>query len=279
MNFLYINIGKIPNYIMESFESLKKSNPDSDIFLLTDDDLFTSKGVNKLELNKVIGKEAQRILESNFYIDDSNPLWRTSMMRVFLLKDFANYLNIESFIHFDNDVLVFQDFDNFKHLFNQESGLNITRNDKDTLVFGFSYSSNLSKYEYICNHLEKILTDEILDNSNRKHTYIDNEMYLLNQISVNTDLISILPSSPEHLEENKEINYLFDPSSYGQFLDGWDEDKGISTIKKEHTISNLFLDEKIEIIFNNQKPYFDLGGKKYNLINLHIHSKNLKKYL
>ena len=87
MNFLYINIGKIPNYIMESFESLKKSNPDSDIFLLTDDDSFTSKGVNKLELNKVIGKEAQRILESNFYIDESNPLWRTSMMRVFLLKD------------------------------------------------------------------------------------------------------------------------------------------------------------------------------------------------
>ena len=140
MDFLYINIGKIPDYFRISLESIKISNPNSKVYLLTDDLTFKLEGLEILYLEDVIGLEAQKILDSNYFSNEKNPLWKTSMVRVFLLKDLAKYLNIDSFIHFDNDVLIYQNYENLKNLFDNDAGLNITRNDKKSLVFGFSYA-------------------------------------------------------------------------------------------------------------------------------------------
>ena len=279
MDFLYINIGKIPDYFRISLESIKISNPNSKVYLLTDDLTFKLEGLEILYLEDVIGLEAQKILDSNYFSNEKNPLWKTSMVRVFLLKDLAKYLNIDSFIHFDNDVLIYQNYENLKNLFDNDAGLNITRNDKKTLVFGFSYTSNIKKFDLICEHLFKILTDGILNNPEENTAYVDNEMHLLNNIYEQTNLISVLPSSPAQLRSKKNKKYIFDPSSYGQYLDGWHEDPGISTISLNQSISSLFLKNEIVINYQDVKPYFELNDQKYFLANLHIHSKNLSKFL
>ena len=279
MDFLYINIGKIPDYFRISLESIKISNPNSNVYLLTDDLTFKLEGIEILYLEDIIGFEAQKILDSNYFSNEKNPLWKTSMARVFLLKDLAKYLNIDSFIHFDNDVLIYQDYENLKKLFDNDVGLNITRNDKNMLVFGFSYSSNIKKYELICEHLFNIFTDNILNNSEANTPYEHNEMHLLNKIYEQTNLISVLPSSPAQLKNKKNKKYIFDPSSYGQYLDGWHEDPGISTISLNQSISSLFLENKIVINFKDVEPYFELNDQEYFLVNLHIHSKNLSKFL
>ena len=279
MDFLYINIGKIPDYFRISLESIKISNPNSKVYLLTDDLTFKLEGLEILYLEDVIGLEAQKILDSNYFSNEKNPLWKTSMVRVFLLKDLAKYLNIDSFIHFDNDVLIYQNYENLKNLFDNDAGLNITRNDKKTLVFGFSYTSNIKKFDLICEHLFKILTDGILNNPEENTAYVDNEMHLLNKIYEQTNLISVLPSSPAQLKNKKNKKYIFDPSSYGQYLDGWHEDPGISTISLNQPISSLFLENKIVIKYKDTEPYFELNDQEYFLVNLHVHSKNLSKFL
>tara|TARA_B110000003_G_C16653922_1_gene535579 strand:+ start:7004 stop:7843 length:840 start_codon:yes stop_codon:yes gene_type:complete len=279
VDFLYINIGKIPDYFRISLESIKISNPNSKVYLLTDDLTFKLEGLEILYLEDVIGLEAQKILDSNYFSNEKNPLWKTSMVRVFLLKDLAKYLNIDSFIHFDNDVLIYQNYENLKNLFDNDAGLNITRNDKKTLVFGFSYTSNIKKFDLICEHLFKILTDGILNNPEENTAYVDNEMHLLNNIYEQTNLISVLPSSPAQLRNEMNKKYIFDPSSYGQYLDGWHEDPGISTISLNQSISSLFLKNEIVINYQDVKPYFELNDQKYFLANLHIHSKNLSKFL
>ena len=279
MDFLYINIGKVPLYFSISLKSVRNSNPNSDVYLLTDDLTFKAEGIKTLTLEDVIGPEAQKILDSNYFSKEKNPLWKTSMIRVFLLNDLAKYLNIDSFIHFDNDVLIYQNYENFKNLLDNNVGLNITRNSKKMLVFGFSYCPNIQKFDLICKHLFKLLNDGVLNKSEGNNTYEENEMHLLNNIYEQTDLISILPSSPAQLKNKMNKNYIFDPSSYGQYLDGWHEDPGISTIYLDQTISSLFLKNKIIINYKDVEPNFELNDQKYYLANLHIHSKNLSKFL
>ena len=87
MDFLYINIGKIPNYFHTSLESIKISNPNSNVYLLTDDLTFKLEGIEILYLEDIVGFEAQKILDSNYFSNEKNSLWKTSMARVFLLKD------------------------------------------------------------------------------------------------------------------------------------------------------------------------------------------------
>jgi len=279
VDFLYINIGKVPLYFSISLKSVRNSNPNSDVYLLTDDLTFKAEGIKTLTLEDVIGPEAQKILDSNYFSKEKNPLWKTSMIRVFLLNDLAKYLNIDSFIHFDNDVLIYQNYENFKNLLDNNVGLNITRNSKKMLVFGFSYCPNIQKFDLICKHLFKLLNDGVLNKSEGNNTYEENEMHLLNNIYEQTDLISILPSSPAQLKNKMNKNYIFDPSSYGQYLDGWHEDPGISTIYLDQTISSLFLKNKIIINYKDVEPNFELNDQKYYLANLHIHSKNLSKFL
>ena len=40
-----------------------------------------------------------------------NPLWLTSLERIFYIEKYVNDININQFVHFDNDVVLFGSFD------------------------------------------------------------------------------------------------------------------------------------------------------------------------
>jgi hypothetical protein len=81
----------------------------------------------------------------------------------------------------------------------------------------------------------------------------------------------------------KLFNGIFDPAPIGQFLDG--VDNNIHKLKGSFLNKNSIYDvEKLNIKFiktkKNKKPYIILNNKKkIPILNLHIHSKNLKKFI
>ena len=86
---------------------------------------------------------------------DNNPLWKTSLQRIFYLYEIANHFNIDKFIHFDNDVIVFKPFDAINTIF-ENSKINITKLSKDMLIFGYSYIDSLETYKKVCDTLVNI---------------------------------------------------------------------------------------------------------------------------
>jgi hypothetical protein len=96
------------------------------------------------------------------------------------------------------------------------------------------------------------------------------------------DIINYLPILPEGLgsdnfNELKELA-LFDGASYGQYLGGTNNGNEKGWTGRHHYVGTSIEDKKIEVIFD-KKPYCIFKGKRINIHNLHIHSKNLKDFI
>ena len=83
--------------------------------------------------------------------------------------------------------------------------------------------------------------------------------------------LDILPSN--------EVNFLFDPSSYGQYFGGTHAGHQPGFTQKSHIIGEQIINENITPLMIEDKPYVLRDEKNYPLINLHIHSKKTKLFL
>jgi hypothetical protein len=95
--------------------------------------------------------------------------------------------------------------------------------------------------------------------------------------------LPILPFG--EFSKNYEVfNSIFDPASWGQYVGGTTD--GIPGAKpSDHYIGRLLQNNPDYTVIwkeddqNRKIPYFDYQEKQVRINNLHIHSKNLHKYL
>jgi hypothetical protein len=102
-----------------------------------------------------------------------------------------------------------------------------------------------------------------------------NEMQLLAGIAKRKPelikTLNILPSNG--------VNFLFDPSSYGQYFGGTHAGHQPGFTQKSHIVGDQIINENINPIMIENKPLVLKDGKTYSLVNLHIHSKKTKLFL
>ena len=271
MNYLLIHEGPIPKHIKYCIDQINKIDENSKVFLgINSNDYFGN--VEKINLNEIISARTKEIIKLNIFSTENNRLWVTSLMRLFYISDVANHVKIDKFVHFDNDVLIFKKFDDIKEEFNY-SKFNITPLSKNMLIFGYSFVPKLNIYDQILDKVYRYLTNqdpEKLVNIKSKEL---NEMKLLYLIYKENkeefNLLNVLPNSSK---------YLFDPASYGQYLTGTKDKFSKKFIDENHLVGYAIKNEELLPYFNNNYPELFFKNKKFELINLHIHSKKLKKY-
>ena len=194
------------------------------------------------------------------------------MMRIFYINDVANYFKLDSYVHFDSDVLIFKSFTDLSHLF-KKNKFNITPLMKEFLVFGYSFIEN----RFIFSEIVEIISD-ILSNS-RKY---EEEFYSGNRLNemkalyiasvINPKLFNLLPVLPD-----KDL--VFDPGSYGQYLGGVHYKKfSKNYVNPEHIVGNSLINKEIYIENKGRAPKVIKDEKSYDIVNLHVHKKNLKKF-
>jgi len=78
-----------------------------------------------------------------------------------------------------------------------------------------------------------------------------------------------------------ESEFVFDPSSYGQFLGGTNNEHGPGFIDHKHNIGQALIQNRISVSFNQGAPYVYDNEKdiERKLFNLHIHSKDLERFV
>jgi hypothetical protein len=263
MNYVLVSLGSIQSHLYDCIKQLQSLNDGNKIILCTDVNFYCN-GVDVVNVNDL------NIVNPGDYLrHNPDPLWFTSFYRIFVLNAFFNATKTP-FVHFDNDVLTFYSSNNLIDLDNENY---LTPHKITEFTFGYSVFKNLVKFNE--------LTNKIYDLTRQGESYIKqllgetHEMRLLGHCGA--DLIKSLPGHPAISEPYQD--FIFDPSSYGQFIDGTPAGHSPGFIDKSQLLGSVLDQEQPTITFRDKKPILSYNNKDYKIFNLHIHSKNLQRFL
>ena len=267
---------KLPEHILCCIKQIEKTQTEYKIFLLTN---IKIKNTGNVEIIPLDSFNFVKLDNLDYYINDSDPLWRTSLERIFYLNEFCKKFNVYDAIHFDNDVLIYHDVNLIiEKLRNNVKNVGITKHKLDEYVCGFMYIKTPNGLNDVCNHLFELAKLGVKKLENLLGS-MPHEMRLLGYINSEHGLITSLPGLPD--SENV-YDFVFDPSTFGQFLGG---SGGCSKNSIHPSNINRIIDKKI--VSGEILPYFDLdlkmpyilyNEKKIPIFNLHVHSKQLNDF-
>jgi hypothetical protein len=256
-----------PAYIEYCVKQIIKKDSNFKIYICGD----TEPKFIKEKYTFINSRELDIPTNSSYMVNDPNPLWRNSILRIFAINSFMQKENIEGIIHFDNDVMVYEDFTKIQNKFGRKNF--ITPHKHTEYSFGFSYLNNKDDFNILTQRINELIN--LGENNVRKLTGDEtHEMRLLNFCG--KDLIEPLPVHPAI---NNMENFIFDPSSYGQYIGGTPNGHAPGFIDKTQLVGSHFkvtphiLYSKKEDIF-----YYGYNNELYKIFNLHVHSKNLKNF-
>jgi hypothetical protein len=281
MNYVLFSIGKFPEYFRYTINTIKSVDRNAVIYLCSDVDTKNIfKDIHFININELKNEKIETIKNLNLYkntIFEPNPLWESSLLRIFYLESIILKLGINQFVHFDNDVLIYKSFNEVEKLISNDK-FNITRASDKRFVFGYSFVSNLLSLSKITKSIINIANYSIKHNWSFNYGKPFNEMDFLGKVYTDENhLFNCLPTLPYY------SNKIFDPSSYGQFLDGTHSHpkKLLSGryININHTIGREILAGRIKVKFSNNSPKLIWENTSFEVVNLHIHSKRLHKFL
>tara|TARA_X000001036_G_scaffold439303_1_gene489938 strand:- start:27726 stop:28571 length:846 start_codon:yes stop_codon:yes gene_type:complete len=276
VKYVLFYIGDVPEYVTYCIKNIIKVDTEAEIYFCSDKDLKI-KDINFLHVDDFESDYTTTIKDMDLFNStnyEGNNLWLSSILRVFYLLNVAKEFNFNSFVHFDCDVIIFKPFSALSSVFLDDK-INITQLTTSELIFSYSYISGLSNFETVCNSLyQKVKRNSLNDSS-----YIPaNEMILLGELyKDNPEFFNIIPSLPY-----SDSDIIFDPATYGQYLGGTDLKPNKKFTKKiapqHHLVGSEITSKRIKPFIKNRLPFVECESKIYQLANLHVHSKDLKKF-
>ena len=266
----------MPKYLKYSINTILQVDKTSKVFFITDQKIeIVDKRVKVFQIKDLDSKYIKRIYQEDYFSGEQNDLWETSLMRVFYINELVNLENIEEFIHFDLDVLIYKSFEEIKSSFLMNK-INITQLTKNFLVFGYLFIPKKHLYNELTEIIFKIFENRFYYEKKYYDTKRLNEMKMLFiAYDKNPELFNLIQVLP-----NKNISHVFDPGSYGQFLGGTHNKKfSKGFIDSEHIVGLEILKKNIKPATLKNKYGVIKDDTFYELANLHVHSKKLKNFL
>jgi len=283
INIVLVSVGNFQEYILDNIRQLVRLGHEN-IWILTNSRFFERFS----EYNGKIKLIAIELLEDSFRFYENSRLdkqfrggfWILTSLRFFYIYEFMRLYNISNVIHLENDVLIYYHCDQI-----------IERFDSSYLYLPFdTYSRNIASIMYIPS---ASVFETVLHHYDFGKTDMDN----FSNIMKVTGLIRNLPiflSSGLSIDSSEEYRFvtsnyerfggfIFDAAAIGQYLGGVDP-RNISGD------STGFINETCIIKYNKysfiwvdnvgiKRPFIIVDGNKIPIFNLHIHSKNLVRFI
>lgn len=278
MKVILVCVGVFQEYILDNIKQLKLQG-NNDIVLLTEKKFF-----NKIDKNLNIELIDVNEYNSDYIQEFKNKLnldknyrdgfWYNCSLRFIYIYEYMRQNNIKDVIHIENDIMIYDNLDNFKNKFDK---------NKIYLTFDtfYPYHRAIPGIIYIPNYeIFKI----ILDNYDMNHNDMENLGKYINS-SITEPFPIIFIENEEHFFNKNFLNFnsIFDGAAIGQYLGGIDK-------RNDSNDTTGFINEACIIKFNNYKfywkkdnnlwnPYIEKNNNLYKIINIHVHSKLLNKFL
>ena len=279
MNYVLISIGNVPDYLNYTINSILSVDKNAKI-IIGSDQKIQNKNIELVDLKDIESAQTRKIKDLNIFrgtIFEGNPLWSTSLMRIFYLRDLQKNLRLTELVYFDNDILIYKPFDKVRRCM-KNNRFNITPSNSRRLIFGYSAIYNISVFNKLCDLLESKLIKGTSSNWDFNNNTPPNEMDLLGMIyKDNSQLFNLLPNLPY------QSDIIFDHLGYGMYLDGSHtyprKFYSRRSVNFNDTVGVELYSKRIKVKFQNNEPVVIWNKKKYVLTNLHIHSKRFTRFL
>ena len=269
MNYLFYCENSVPDYLKFTLNSVLSVDKDAKIYLCSRKSP-KFKNVEFISQDEVISNNTKKLLSKNL-------LDKNSISRIFILHDIQRELNIKDFVHLDNDVVIYKPFNELKKIF-EDNKVNVTKPSNSKILFGYSYFDSIEILDTVKKKFIELIKFGISTSWSFNYGVPYSEFDILGKIfDQNRELVNLLPILPY------ENEILFDPSSYGHFLDGTETHpkKFIRGryINHDHYVGREVKSKRIKIKFKKNKPIVIWKNQIYQLANLHLYSKRFNKYL
>jgi len=270
MEIVLVSVGNFQDYLLYNIENLLNYN-NNNITVIIDEKYNENlkKYNNKIKIvfvESLNSKYNYNIHTKGF----RNGFWYLSSLRFDIIYNYMKKFNISNILHIENDVLLFKNIDDIQ--FHNKNKILLTMDSENRCIPGILFIPNF------------ILLQKCL-----KYFTKNNDMYSwANAFNNLPDIIDTLPICFKQSETNElnivtrnfnKYNVIFDAAAIGQYIDGIDPRNNNSNTRGFVNETCVIKYDKYKFKFYDKKPYLIYGDKKIEIINLHIHSKNLKKFI
>lgn len=281
-NLIFIHLGSTPpQYLWEGIERAKRQFPKIRILLVANCDNVVQLAEKKeIEVYRYRSSEIteQIFLKINQSLDFKfrEGFWRYSLERLFALCDVHEYVGNSPLLHFESDILTFNNFPwtgflDLKRMswlkFNDESD-----------VASIITSPDISSTRRFKEHLERVLTNEpyLTDMTvlSRIRHYYPSEYELLPSISPSMAL-ELQLRDLEPLSNFKSFGGYFDPAGLGMWNLGQDPRNGFGFARRFISLPEASIDPScVRLTLQDNGNLVDQNMD--SVFNLHVHSKNIR---
>ena len=295
INVLYVHIGEtIPSFIIDNIQVTLKINPQNvQVHVITDSEILKSMILNifpkYVHVHSVISSQKLSDFKKSTLLEKG--FWSHTMERFFIIENAMVHNKWQNVFHLENDVICYRNFTDMlltiQECYSDSSIISTFDNDLRCIpgiVFFPNYKSLSMVTSFSINNPSlndmqlfgqcRISFGSIVLDSFPLCPITDKIMCNLQGQSSNT----LLP----HMSLSRYFshwNMVFDAAAIGQFIDGTDPNV-------DHHHKSGFVNETCYINykkdcnlrFNNGYPEIQFDTIWYPIANLHIHSKNLKKF-
>ncbi len=299
MNLLLVHIGSdIPQHVFDGLEN-KLQHFKGNISIIVDPpniNKFVPKGFPIQVLSSVIFEDhlmVQRFKQSNFL---EAGFWTNTALRLFLIEAFmeSEYNRGDrKVIHTENDVLIYSNpevlAEKFASLYKDKVVVNPI--GEDYLTFAYAYIDTLEAIHRVNEKFLELIVKSHAELNELTRNAGLNEMTIMNVVyRQNPELFDFLPILPtgEFSKYKEELGYLFDCASWGQYLGGTPGGNNEGWTGNHHYIGREIIAGKstpfeildYPILQNKLYGVKDLVNNKiYSLHCLHVHSKDLRRFM
>lgn len=275
-NIVFVCIRNFQPYLIDAIYQVQKFN--IPIYVLTECVFFENFKIFNNEITLINVNE----LDESYCFYDRTQLdkdfregfWCSASLRFFYIYAFMKKYHVENVIHLENDVLIYHSPNNINF-------------DNNYMYIPFdTFSRNIASILYIPNH---DIFKHILDEYDFSKNDMENFSIIKNKIGYIRPL-PIFPTCNLTLEHEFITNsydecngYIFDAAAMGQYLGGVDPQN--SSIDSVGFVNETCIIKYNEYVFEwnesdgIRRPYLLVNNEKIPIFNLHIHSKNLTKFI
>lgn len=277
-NIILIHSGNVfPEHVNDCITQLKKYNFNIHLILSRDLHKFVN---NSSEIFLSCVEDYINEYYQNFFVARDNTFrdgfWTRTSSRFFLISEYSKKNNITNFFHIENDVLLFDSLEKVDKIL-QDSifDLSIVVDSDIRCVPSIMWSRNFFILEKLGQFIFSNKNND--DMTNLKLFYDHNLNKITNFPIIHTEQYN--SSKIKYNNMFSEFSCIFDGAAIGQYLGGVDPRNTAGNTIGFINESTVFNVSKYNYTWLDSEPYIIFDDVKIKIINLHVHSKNLKKLM
>jgi hypothetical protein len=275
MKIVLVMLNNLQSYIFDNIQQLKNYD-NNNITVITDkkfNTIFSNIDIDIINIEDLIPNYINIISKmSNTF---RNGFWQLTSYRFTAIYEYMKQYNIKDIIHIENDILIYKNIDTIK--FHNMHKLLLTMDSKNRCIPGLMFIPNDEILKKCIDNFNPSLND--MQNFSicyyKLNEYIDTlPIFLEDNINDVTEMIT---------KNFKYYEVIFDAAAVGQYLGGIDP-KIKSGDTRGFINETCIIDySKYTFIWKNDNgkkiPYIIVNCNEYPIVNLHIHCKDLKRYM